>query len=166
MLSGRRDWLSITPEPERVLPRAVATLRAGGPPSKGEVERERERAEKLVLHGSRNSWLAWLEDIEALARQMGAESIVALRSRLVAPEQRKIDGALALVVTGACVFGWYHGMTLGAREVRWTHWRTWLAANPRTRVLAERPEQYLEAAHALRSRAQVEGVLRRVRISL
>jgi hypothetical protein len=74
VLSGRRDWLSITPEPERVLPRAVATLRAGGPPSKGEVERERERAEKLVLHGSRNSWLAWLEDIEALARRAGAEA--------------------------------------------------------------------------------------------
>jgi len=74
VLSGRRDWLSITPEPERVLPRAVATLRAGGPPTKGEVERERERAEKLVLHGSRNSWLAWLEDIEALARRAGAEA--------------------------------------------------------------------------------------------
>ena len=69
MLSGRRDWLSITPEPERLLPRAIATMRAAGTPSQQAVERERERAERLVLRGSRRRWLRWLREAEALARQ-------------------------------------------------------------------------------------------------
>jgi hypothetical protein len=59
----RRDaWLSLTPEPEGDLPRALATLRAGGPPSAEAVEAERERAERLVVRGSRRRWLAWLRE--------------------------------------------------------------------------------------------------------
>lgn len=67
VLSGRREWLSITPEPERELPRAIATLRAGGTPSAEAVERERARAERLVLHGSRRRWLEYLAEAERLA---------------------------------------------------------------------------------------------------
>ena len=73
MLSGRREWLSITPEPERVLPRAIATLRAGAAPPAGAVERERKRAERLVLHGSRRSWLAWLAEAEELANRVAVD---------------------------------------------------------------------------------------------
>jgi hypothetical protein len=64
---ARRDaWLSLTPEPESDLPRALATLRAGGAPSPEAVEAERARAERLVLRGSRRRWLAWLrEGLEA-----------------------------------------------------------------------------------------------------
>ena len=44
---ARHAWLSITPEPERELPAAVAALRAGGTPSGAAVEAERARAERL-----------------------------------------------------------------------------------------------------------------------
>ena len=67
MLRDRRVWLSITPEPERELPRAIATLRAGGEPSAAAVRAERERAQRLVLRGSRRHWLAWLAEAERLA---------------------------------------------------------------------------------------------------
>ena len=40
-LGARHVWLSITPEPESELPRAIATLRSGGPPPAAAVERER-----------------------------------------------------------------------------------------------------------------------------
>ena len=68
MLNRRREWLSITPEPERLLPRAIATLQAGGTPSLQAVEREAERVEQLVLHGSRRRWLTWLRETDRLAR--------------------------------------------------------------------------------------------------
>jgi hypothetical protein len=60
--STREAWLALTPEPERDLPFAIAALRAGGRPSLAEVEAERERAEGLVLRGSRKRWLAWLNE--------------------------------------------------------------------------------------------------------
>lgn len=59
---AREAWLSITPEPERDLPAAIATLRAGGAPGAEAVEAERARAERLVLRGSRRRWLAWLHE--------------------------------------------------------------------------------------------------------
>lgn len=59
---AREAWLSLTPEPERDLPFAIAALRAGGRPSAAEVEAERERAEGLVLRGNRKRWLAWLNE--------------------------------------------------------------------------------------------------------
>jgi hypothetical protein len=74
VLKGRRDWLSITPEPERVLPRAIATLRAGCEPSSQAIERERARAERIVLHGSRRRWLAWLREAESLAGREHGET--------------------------------------------------------------------------------------------
>lgn len=65
-LGARHRWLSITPEPELELPDAIATLRAGGPPSAAQVEVERARAERLVTRGSRRAWRRYLA--EALAR--------------------------------------------------------------------------------------------------
>ena len=45
----RASWLSVTPEPERELPEAVATLTAGHRAPSEAVARERERVERLVL---------------------------------------------------------------------------------------------------------------------
>jgi hypothetical protein len=69
MWRPRKAWLSLTPEPERELPEAIATLRAGGPPSAAEVARERERAERLVLRGSRRQWMRWLRETRRLAAE-------------------------------------------------------------------------------------------------
>jgi hypothetical protein len=66
-LGARHVWLSITPEPERELPRAIATLRSGGRPPAALVERERARAEAIVLRGSRRAWRQYLADALALA---------------------------------------------------------------------------------------------------
>jgi hypothetical protein len=60
-------WLSITPEPESELPRAIATLRSGGRPSAALVGRETARVERLVLRGSRRAWRRYLADALALA---------------------------------------------------------------------------------------------------
>jgi hypothetical protein len=61
----------LTPEPERDLPAAIATLRAGGAPSPAQIEAERERAEQLVLKGNRKRWLAWLDEGLELADRAG-----------------------------------------------------------------------------------------------
>jgi hypothetical protein len=44
-----RAWLSLTPEPERELPTAIAVLHAGGAPAADDVRRERERAHQAGL---------------------------------------------------------------------------------------------------------------------
>jgi hypothetical protein len=56
------SWLSVTPEPERELPDALAILRHKGDPSPQDVERERIRIEALILHGRLRDWLAYLTD--------------------------------------------------------------------------------------------------------
>jgi hypothetical protein len=66
-LGARHRWLSITPEPELELPEALATLRAGGPPSAALVELERVRAERLVMRGTRRAWRRYLAEAAALA---------------------------------------------------------------------------------------------------
>jgi MoxR-like ATPase len=65
-----RNWLSLTPEPELELPAAIATLRHGIEPAP-DVERERARAEQLVVRGSRRRWERWLDEARALARSQG-----------------------------------------------------------------------------------------------
>jgi hypothetical protein len=60
---ARHAWLSITPEPERELPGAVAELRRNG-----SIEAERARVERLVMHGSRRAWTAYLCEVAELAR--------------------------------------------------------------------------------------------------
>ena len=68
MGTGRRyAWLSVTPEPERELPEAVARLRAGGDASGAEIAAERERAVRLVVNGRQRPWLAYLRDATELA---------------------------------------------------------------------------------------------------
>jgi hypothetical protein len=69
----RHAWLSITPEPERELPAAIATLRAGGVPTDSEVELERRRVEGLITRGSRRAWTAYIADAAALARAADGE---------------------------------------------------------------------------------------------
>jgi hypothetical protein len=73
VLRGRRDWLSITPEPERELPRAIATLKSGGgEPDRDRLGVERRRAERLVLRGSRRGWSRWLAETRELAERAAA----------------------------------------------------------------------------------------------
>jgi hypothetical protein len=79
----RHAWLSITPEPERELPAAIATLRAGGVPSDSEVELERRRVEGLITRGSRRAWTAFVADAAALARATDGEGELAEARALV-----------------------------------------------------------------------------------
>ena len=57
-----RVWLSITPEPERELPAAVAKLRGG------DAAQEQARVERLVTRGSRRAWNAYIAEVAELAR--------------------------------------------------------------------------------------------------
>ena len=79
----RHAWLSITPEPERELPAAVATLRAGGVPSDSAIELERRHVERLITRGSRRGWTAYIADAAALARAADGEGEVAEARALV-----------------------------------------------------------------------------------
>jgi hypothetical protein len=79
----RHAWLSITPEPERELPAAIATLRAGGQPDGPAVEAERRRVERLVTRGSRRAWTAYIAEAAALARATAGEGEVAQARALV-----------------------------------------------------------------------------------
>jgi hypothetical protein len=73
---ARHAWLSITPEPERELPHALATLRAGGPPDPVAVERERTNAERLVTRGNRRAWRAYLDEARDLAQRAPGNGVV------------------------------------------------------------------------------------------
>ena len=80
----RVSWLSITPEPERELPEAVATLSCGGVPPADAVARERDRIERLVLHGTARQWLAYLHGVVELIDRSSAtadESEIVARAR-------------------------------------------------------------------------------------
>ena len=92
-------WLSLTPEPERLLPAARAVLRTGRVPPPPEVlERERALAERLVLAGRRAGWEAWLRESAALAERGGGETEAA--AALVRDVVANHD-ALALGLPGA-----------------------------------------------------------------
>jgi hypothetical protein len=65
---ARFAWLSITPEPERELPAAIAELRTGGSPDPAAVEAERARVERLVTRASRRAWTAYLSEAGDMAR--------------------------------------------------------------------------------------------------
>ena len=79
----RASWLSVTPEPERELPEAVAALRHGRRPPPEAVTAERERIEHLVLHGRQREWLAYLHEVvELLERPVnGNEQLARARER-------------------------------------------------------------------------------------
>ena len=80
---SRHAWLSITPEPERELPAALAALRAGGVPDQSAVQAERRRVERLITHGKRRAWPAYLADAAALARAAATEGDVGAARVLV-----------------------------------------------------------------------------------
>ena len=68
----RSAWLSVTPEPERELPEAVATLAQGGRPTAEAVAVERAQIERLVLRGNQRRWLAYLHRVvELIDRRAG-----------------------------------------------------------------------------------------------
>ena len=62
----RASWLSVTPEPERELPAAVATLTSGARPTDGAVADEATKIERLVLHGSQRGWNRYLHRVVGL----------------------------------------------------------------------------------------------------
>src|SRR6201999_3526978 len=63
----RTAWLSITPEPERELPAAVATLRSGAAPSDGEVAEEAGRIALLITRSRQRQGVRYLHGVLALA---------------------------------------------------------------------------------------------------
>jgi hypothetical protein len=78
-------WLSVTPEPERLLPGAVATLEAGGAPPDDAVARERELVERAVLRGRLGAWLAYLSRaLELAERRRDAPDPLVVRARALA----------------------------------------------------------------------------------
>jgi hypothetical protein len=78
----RASWLSLTPEPERELPEAVATLAHKSDPSRDAVARERARVEALVLSGSERRWLAYLHQVvELIDRTAGTTDPAVMRAR-------------------------------------------------------------------------------------
>lgn len=93
---ARQAWLSLTPEPERELPRAVATLRCGGSAPADAVARERARAARLVLHGTRRAWLAWLHEALALAEREPAGDPEVAEARALVLDVISNHHALAL----------------------------------------------------------------------
>jgi hypothetical protein len=83
----RASWLSVTPEPERELPRAVATLTAGARPRPDAIAAERVRIERLVLHASQRRWLNYLHDVVGLIERRsdaGDPAVAAARARALA----------------------------------------------------------------------------------
>ena len=71
-------WLSLTPEPERLLPAARAVLRSGSvPPPDDLVARERALAARLVVAARRAGWEAWLRESAALADAASPETAAA-----------------------------------------------------------------------------------------
>jgi len=68
------SWLSLTPEPERLLPPARAAIRAGRRPAPDTLmAQERALAERLVLRARRSGWDAWLRESAALAAGTAAD---------------------------------------------------------------------------------------------
>jgi hypothetical protein len=103
-LVKRATWLSVTPEPERELPEAVATLAAGRRPSPESVAAERARIERLVLHASQRRWLEYLHRVvELIDGDAGAgdPDVERARSRAVAVIANHHNLLLALPGAGA-----------------------------------------------------------------
>ena len=94
----RATWLSITPEPERELPEAVATLAAGRRADPGAVAAERERIERLVLRRGQRRWLTYLH---------GVVELIERRTQSVDPEVRRAGERARLVIAN------HHNLLLG-----------------------------------------------------
>ena len=70
----RAPWLSVTPEPERELPAAVATLRCGRAATGDAVAEEAARIEHLILRGSQRSWHRYLHGVVELIERRAGDS--------------------------------------------------------------------------------------------
>jgi len=104
----RATWLSVTPEPERELPEAVATLIAGRRASTDAIAREQARVERLVLHGTQRSWLSYLHDVVELIERSSPTAAVdadvaAARARAAAVVANHHNLLLALPGRGAAI---------------------------------------------------------------
>jgi hypothetical protein len=100
----RAVWLSVTPEPERELPQAVATLTAGHRVCAAAVAAERARVERLVLRGSQRRWLAYLHEVVGLIEDGpggGDPDVDAARARATAVIANHHNLLLALPGAGA-----------------------------------------------------------------
>jgi len=100
----RASWLSVTPEPERELPFAVAALTTGAPPSEEAVAAERAGIERLVLHGSQRRWLQYLHGVLTLIDERAAaddREVVRARRRAIAVLANHHNLLLALPGPGA-----------------------------------------------------------------
>jgi hypothetical protein len=94
------SWLSLTPEPERLLPEARAVLRSGqASPPAGLVAAELVAAERLVLRARRARWEAWLRESAALADRAASGEPSAATAALVHDVVANHD-ALALGLPG------------------------------------------------------------------
>lgn len=81
----RGSWLSLTPEPERELPRLVATLTYGCAPSPEAVVAEEAEVRRLVLRGSEQAWLRYLRRaIDLIEAHSGAGDPAVADARAVA----------------------------------------------------------------------------------
>ena len=94
----RATWLSITPEPERELPEAVATLTAGRRPDPGAVAAERQRIEQMVMRRGQRRWLRYLHDVVELIER---------RTQSVDPEVRRAGERARRVIAN------HHNLLLG-----------------------------------------------------
>ena len=93
-------WLSITPEPERELPAAVATLKHGGKPPPAEVAAETKRIERLIVRGSERGWLRYLHGVV----------------ELIDSRAHDLDGEVQRArVSAAAVISNHHNLLLGLR---------------------------------------------------
>jgi len=67
-------WLSVTPEPERELPAAVATLVCGRRPTDEAIADEAARIERLVLRGSERRWDSYLHQVVELIDERAGDA--------------------------------------------------------------------------------------------
>jgi|SRR5665213_3183497 len=94
----RATWLSITPEPERELPAAVATLAAGRRAEAAAVAAERARIERIVMRRGQRRWLRYLHDVVELIER---------RTQSVDPEVRRAGDRARRVIAN------HHNLLLG-----------------------------------------------------
>jgi hypothetical protein len=107
----RGAWLSITPEPERELPAAVAALRAGAAPAPEAVARERRRIERFVVRARRRPWLAYMREVGTLLERSASSTDPAVvHASEIAREVVENHHGLLLGLPGR-----YPDLTKGAR---------------------------------------------------
>lgn len=70
----RASWLSVTPEPERELPAAVATLALGARASEDAIAAEATKIERVILRRSQRSWNNYLHRVIALIERRAHET--------------------------------------------------------------------------------------------